>query len=282
MKKKWWHEKIGYQIYPKSFLDTNGDGVGDLTGVIEKLPYLEQHGVDILWLSPVYPSPMVDNGYDISDYENIDPRFGTLEDMDRLIAEAKKKNISIIMDLVVNHCSDQHAWFRKAIADPKGPYGDYFYLKEGKDGKEPNNWRSYFGGSVWEKLPGQENLYYYHAYAKEQPDLNWENPALREEIYKMVNWWLDRGIAGFRIDAIINIKKDLTWEDLPVDGPDGRGFLTNSITPMQKRDGGTKNGIGVFLRELKERCFAPHDAFTVGEVFEVDREQLEEFISAGL
>ena len=157
MKKKWWHEKIGYQIYPKSFLDTNGDGVGDLTGVIEKLPYLEQLGVDILWLSPVYPSPMVDNGYDISDYENIDPRFGTLEDMDRLIAEAKKKNISIIMDLEVNHCSDQHAWFRKAIADPKGPYGDYFYLKEGKDGKEPNNWRSYFGGSVWEKLPGQEN-----------------------------------------------------------------------------------------------------------------------------
>ena len=278
MKKKWWHEKIGYQIYPKSFFDTNGDGVGDLTGVIEKLPYLEQLGVDILWLSPVYPSPMVDNGYDISDYENIDPRFGTLEDMDRLIAEAKKKNISIIMDLVVNHCSDQHAWFQKAIADPKGPYGDYFYLKEGKDGKEPNNWRSYFGGSVWEKLPGQENLYYYHAYAKEQPDLNWENPALREEIYKMVNWWLDRGIAGFRIDAIINIKKDLTWEDLPVDGPDGRGFLTNSITRMQKRDGGTKNGIGVFLRELKERCFAPHDAFTVGEVFEVDREQLEEFI----
>ena len=235
MKKKWWHEKVGYQIYPKSFLDTNGDGVGDLAGVIEKLPYLEQLGVDILWLSPVYPSPMVDNGYDISDYENIDPRFGTLEDMDRLIAEAKKKNISIIMDLVVNHCSDQHAWFQKAIADPKGPYGDYFYLKEGKDGKEPNNWRSYFGGSVWEKLPGQENLYYYHAYAKEQPDLNWENPALREEIYKMVNWWLDRGIAGFRIDAIINIKKDLTWEDLPVDGPDGRGFLTNSITRMQKR-----------------------------------------------
>ena len=278
MKKKWWHEKIGYQIYPKSFLDTNGDGVGDLAGVIEKLPYLEQLGVDILWLSPVYPSPMVDNGYDISDYENIDPRFGTLEDMDRLIAEAKKKNISIIMDLVVNHCSDQHAWFQKAIADPKGPYGDYFYLKEGRDGKEPNNWRSYFGGSVWEKLPGQENLFYYHAYAKEQPDLNWENPALREEIYKMVNWWLDRGIAGFRIDAIINIKKDLTWEDLPVDGPDGRGFLTNSITRMQKRDGGTKNGIGVFLRELKERCFAPHDAFTVGEVFEVDREQLEEFI----
>ena len=278
MERKWWQDKVAYQIYPKSFLDTNGDGVGDLTGVIEKLPYLEQLGVDILWLSPVYPSPMVDNGYDISDYENIDPRFGTLEDMDRLIAEAKKKNISIIMDLVVNHCSDQHAWFRKAIADPKGPYGDYFYLKEGKDGKEPNNWRSYFGGSVWEKLPGQENLYYYHAYAKEQPDLNWENPALREEIYKMVNWWLDRGIAGFRIDAIINIKKDLTWEDLPVDGPDGRGFLTNSITRMQKRDGGTKNGIGVFLRELKERCFAPHDAFTVGEVFEVDREQLEEFI----
>lgn len=150
MKKKWWHEKIGYQIYPKSFLDTNGDGVGDLKGVIEKLPYLEQLGVDILWLSPVYPSPMVDNGYDISDYGNIDPRFGTLEDMDRLIAEAKKKNISIIMDLVVNHCSDQHAWFQKAIADPKGPYGDYFYLKEGKRRKRAEQlaqlfWRQCLG-----------------------------------------------------------------------------------------------------------------------------------------
>ena len=161
MKKKWWHEKIGYQIYPKSFLDTNGDGVGDLTGVIEKLPYLEQLGVDILWLSPVYSSPMVDNGYDISDYENIDPRFGTLEDMDRLIAEAKKKNISIIMDLVVNHCSDQHAWFQKAIADPKGPYGDYFYLKEGKDGKEPNNWGSCFSGSAWKYDP-QTDMYFLH------------------------------------------------------------------------------------------------------------------------
>mgnify|MGYP000354555170 CR=1 FL=1 len=269
MKKKWWHEKIGYQIYPKSFLDTNGDGVGDLTGVIEKLPYLEQLGVDILWLSPVYPSPMVDNGYDISDYENIDPRFGTLEDMDRLIAEAKKKNISIIMDLVVNHCSDQHAWFRKAIADPKGPYGDYFYLKEGKDGKEPNNWRSYFGGSVWEKLPGQDNLYYYHAYAKQQPDLNWENPALREEIYKMVNWWLDRGVDGFRMDVITLISKrtDLSGklpgeygselDDLPV-GEEGYSNPNPFCADGPRQD--------EFLAEMRREVFEGREGFlTVGE-----------------
>ncbi len=222
MKKKWWHEKIGYQIYPKSFLDTNGDGVGDLTGVIEKLPYLEQLGVDILWL---YPSPMVDNGYDISDYENIDPRFGTLEDMDRLIAEAKREKH------LDHHGSCGQSLLRsaclvpKAIADPKRSLWRLFLPEEGKDGKEPNNWRSYFGGSVCEKASARTGEFILlPCLCQRAPDLNWENPALREEIYKMVNWWLDRGIAGFRIDAIINIKKDLTWEDLPVDGPDGRGF----------------------------------------------------------
>ena len=235
-------------------------------------------GVDLLWLSPMYPSPMVDNGYDISDYYGVDPRFGTLEDLDELIAEMKKRGMYLILDLVVNHCSDQHEWFQKAIQDPFGPYGGYFYLKEGRNGQPPNNWRSLFGGSAWEKLPGQENLYYLHFFAKQQPDLNWENPALREEIYRMTNWWLDRGIAGFRLDAITNLKKDLTWEDLPVDGPDGMGNISESIARMIRRDGGTKKGIGVFLSELKERCFVPHDAFTVGETSHVNAGMLPEFI----
>ncbi|MBQ7841368.1 MAG: alpha-glucosidase [Lachnospiraceae bacterium] len=278
MQKKWWHDKVAYQIYPKSFYDSNGDGIGDLCGIISKLDYLKDLGIDIIWISPVYPSPMVDNGYDISDYYGIDPRFGTMEDMDRLIEEAKKRDMAIIMDLVVNHCSNEHEWFKKACEDPYGPYGKYFYIREMKDQKEPNNWRSVFGGSVWEKLPGNEDLCYLHFFAPEQPDLNWENPLLREEIYKMINFWLDKGIAGFRIDAIINIKKDLTWEDLPVDGPDQRSYVGNSIDRLIDRDGGTKDGIGVFLRELRERCFTPHDSFTVGEVFNMRKELMEEFI----
>lgn len=278
MKREWWHGLVGYQIYPRSFYDSNGDGIGDLPGILKKLDYLKGLGADLLWLSPMYPSPMVDNGYDISDYYGVDPRFGTLEDLDRLIAETKKRGMYLILDLVVNHCSDQHPWFQSAAADPSGKYGGYFYLKEGKDGQPPNNWRSLFGGSAWEKLPGQDNLYYLHIFAKQQPDLNWENPALREEIYRMVNWWLDRGIAGFRLDAITNLKKDLTWEDLPPDGPDGMGSVSESIARMIRRDGGTRNGIGVFLSELRERCFVPHDAFTVGEASHVSPERLSEFI----
>ncbi len=278
MKREWWHGLVGYQIYPRSFYDSNGDGIGDLPGILKKLDYLKGLGADLLWLSPMYPSPMVDNGYDISDYYGVDPRFGTLEDLDRLIAETKKRGMYLILDLVVNHCSDQHPWFQSAVADPSGKYGGYFYLKEGKDGQPPNNWRSLFGGSAWEKLPGQDNLYYLHIFAKQQPDLNWENPALREEIYRMVNWWLDRGIAGFRLDAITNLKKDLTWEDLPPDGPDGMGSVSESIARMIRRDGGTRNGIGVFLSELRERCFVPHDAFTVGEASHVSPERLSEFI----
>ena len=221
MKKQWWHNKVAYQIYPKSFCDSNGDGIGDLRGIISKLDYLKELGVDIVWISPVYCSPFVDQGYDISDYYNIDPLFGNMDDMDELLAEAKKRNISVLMDLVVNHCSDQHEWFKKAMADPDGPYGEYFYIREGKEnGEPPCNWRSYFGGSAWEKVPGTENKYYLHMFAKEQPDLNWENPKVREEIYKMINWWLDRGLGGFRIDAIINIKKDLTFSDYPADRED--------------------------------------------------------------
>ena len=279
----WWSNAVVYQIYPRSFQDTNGDGLGDLKGITSRLDYLADLGVDVLWLSPVYKSPQDDNGYDISDYQDIDPLFGTLDDMDELLAEAHKRGLKIVMDLVVNHTSDEHAWF-EASKNKDDEHSDWYWWRParpgttaGEPGAEPNQWGSYFGGSAWEYCP-ERGEYYLHQFSKKQPDLNWENPAVRRAVYDMMNWWLDRGIAGFRIDAIINIKKDLTWEDLPVDGPDGRGFLTNSITRMQKRDGGTKNGIGVFLRELKERCFAPHDAFTVGEVFEVDREQLEEFI----
>ena len=215
-KKKWWMGKVAYQIWPKSFADGNGDGIGDLYGIIDKLDYLKQLGVDIIWISPLYRSPLVDQGYDISDYYDINPLFGDLDTMDRLIAEAKKRNIYIVMDLVVNHCSDEHEWFKKAMADPDGEYGRYFYIAEKKDGKLPCNWRSYFGGSVWEPIPGTDK-YYLHSFHKKQPDLNWENPKLRKEIYKMINWWLDRGIAGFRLDAIINIKKKLPFKDYEPD-----------------------------------------------------------------
>ena len=267
MEKDWWKGKVAYQIYPKSFKDSNGDGVGDLKGITEKLDYLQQLGIDILWLSPVYKSPFIDQGYDISDYYAIDPLFGSMEDMEELIAEGKKRGISIIMDLVVNHCSSHHEWFQKALADPDGPYADYFYFIESD--KEPNNWESYFGGSVWEPVPGT-NKYYLHSFHKDQPDLNWQNPVLREEIYRMINWWLDKGIAGFRIDAIINIKKDLEWRSLPSDRENGLVPVPESLVNAQS--------IEPFLQELNERTFAKYNAFTVGEVFNETDEELHFFI----
>ena len=267
MEKDWWKGKVAYQIYPKSFKDSNGDGVGDLKGITEKLDYLQDLGIDILWLSPVYKSPFIDQGYDISDYYAIDPLFGTMEDMEELIAEGKKRGIAIIMDLVVNHCSSHHEWFQKALADPDGPYADYFYFIESD--KEPNNWESYFGGSVWEPVPGT-NKYYLHSFHKDQPDLNWQNPVLREEIYKMINWWLDKGIAGFRIDAIINIKKDLEWRSLPSDRDNGLVPVPESLVNAQP--------IEPFLQELKERTFAKYNAFTVGEVFNETDDELHFFI----
>ena len=267
MEKDWWKGKVAYQIYPKSFKDSNGDGIGDLKGITQKLDYLEKLGIDILWLSPIYKSPFIDQGYDISDYYAIDPLFGTMEDMEELIAEGKKRGISIIMDLVVNHCSSHHEWFQKALADPDGPYADYFYFIESD--KEPNNWESYFGGSVWEPVPGT-NKYYLHSYHKDQPDLNWQNPVLREEIYTMINWWLDKGIAGFRIDAIINIKKDLEWRSLPSDRANGLVPVLESLVNAQP--------IEPFLQELKERTFAKYNAFTVGEVFNETDEELHFFI----
>ena len=267
MEKDWWKGKVAYQIYPKSFKDSNGDGVGDLKGITEKLDYLQDLGIDILWLSPVYKSPFIDQGYDISDYYAIDPLFGAMEDMEELIAEGKKRGIAIIMDLVVNHCSSHHEWFQKALADPDGPYADYFYFIESD--KEPNNWESYFGGSVWEPVPGT-NKYYLHSFHKDQPDLNWQNPVLREEIYKMINWWLDKGIAGFRIDAIINIKKDLEWRSLPSDRDNGLVPVPESLVNAQP--------IEPFLQELKERTFAKYNAFTVGEVFNETDDELHFFI----
>ena len=192
MKKKWWHDKVAYQIYPKSFLDSNGDGIGDLRCIISKLDYLKDLGVDIIWLSPIYKSPFVDQGYDISDYYSIAEEFGTMEEFDELLAEAKKRNMYIIMDLVINHCSDKHEWFQKALADPDGEYADYFYFRKGKNGNPPSNYRSYFGGNCWEPVPGTDK-YYFHMFAKEQPDLNWENPTLRKKLYDMINWWLEKG-----------------------------------------------------------------------------------------
>lgn len=269
MQKKWWHDKVAYQIYPKSFCDTNGDGIGDLRGIISKLDYLKELGVDIIWLSPIYKSPFVDQGYDISDYYAIAEEFGMMEEFDELLAEAKKRDMYLIMDLVVNHCSDKHEWFQKALADPDGPYADYFYFRKGKNGNPPSNYRSYFGGNCWEPVPGSDK-YYFHMFAKEQPDLNWENPKLREEIYRMINWWLDKGLAGFRIDAIINIKKDLAFPDMEPDGDDGLASCWRMVENVE--------GVDALLEDLKNHTFAKKDAFTVGEVFNIGVEDLPDFI----
>lgn len=269
MTRKWWHDKVAYQIYPKSFYDSNGDGIGDLPGIISKLDYLQDLGVDIIWLSPCYQSPLADQGYDISDYYAIDPRFGTMEDMDRLIAEAKKRDMYILMDLVVNHCSDEHEWFQKACEDPDGKYGNFFYLRDKKEGELPTNWRSYFGGSAWEDLPGTDKQYL-HVFHKKQPDLNWENPELREEVYKNINWWLDKGLGGFRIDAIMNIKKAIPFHNYEPDREDGLTSLQNMLHEA--------TGIGEFLGELRDRTFQKYDAFSVGEVFDEKPEEIPDFI----
>ena len=269
MEKKWWHDKVAYQIYPKSFLDTKGDGIGDLRGIISKLDYLKKLGIDIIWLSPIYKSPFVDQGYDIADYYAIAEEFGTMEEFDELLAEAKKRDMHIIMDLVINHCSDKHEWFQKALADPEGEYADYFYFREGKNGNPPSNYRSYFGGSCWEPVPGTDK-YYFHMFAKEQPDLNWENPKLRQKLYDMINWWLEKGLSGFRIDAIINIKKDLKFPDFEPDGADGMAGCWKMVESV--------DGVGELLEDLKKNTFQKYDAFTVGEVFNMKADELPEFI----
>jgi oligo-1,6-glucosidase len=271
MERKWWHGKTAYQIYPKSFCDSNGDGIGDIQGIISKLDYLKELGIDIVWLSPIYCSPLADQGYDISDYYNIDPCFGTMEDMDELLEEANKRDMLIVMDLVVNHCSDEHEWFKKACEDPDGKYGKYFYIQDWHEGEPlPCNWRSYFGGSCWKKLPGHDDKIYLHVFHEKQPDLNWENPELRQEVYKMINWWLDKGLAGFRIDAIINIKKLLPFQDFPADREDGLCSIDRMLEKAK--------GVGDFLNEMAEETFRKYDAFTVGEVFNEKPEELPLFI----
>ncbi len=225
MERKWWHEKVAYQIYPKSFYDTNGDGIGDLRGIIEKLDYLKELGIDIVWISPIYQSPFVDQGYDISDYYKIAPEFGTMEEFDELLAEAKK-GIAIVMDLVINHCSDQHEWFQKALADPYGEYADYFYFEK-KKRRCPSNYRSYFGGSVWEPVPGTD-LYYLHLFAKEQPDLNWNNPKMKEELFAMIRWWLEKGWPGSGSTPSSILKGSRISRIFPTDGPDGLAACTKN------------------------------------------------------
>lgn len=273
MQTKWWHGKVAYQIYPKSFKDTNGDGFGDLPGIIEKIPYLHDLGIDLLWISPIYKSPFADQGYDIADYQDIDPIFGSLEDFKKLKAEADKYGIGIIMDLVVNHCSDEHEWFKKACADPTCEEASYFIFREGKDGQVPNNLRACFGGSVWEPVPGQDNLYYCHWFHKKQPDLNWFNPKLRQKIYDMMNWWLvDMGIAGFRVDAIMSIGKDPTFPMYPADSV-GDGLCECGVMNSQNVDVALK-----FLHEMNDNTFIPHDKFSVGEVFGITKENIKQII----
>lgn len=269
MERKWWHDKVAYQIYPKSFLDTNGDGIGDLRGIISKLDYLKELGIDIIWLSPIYKSPFVDQGYDIADYYAVAEEFGTMEDFDELLAEMKKRDMHLIMDLVINHCSDKHEWFQKALADPDGEYVDYFFFRKGKGKNPPSNYRSYFGGSCWEPVPGTDK-YYFHMFAKEQPDLNWENPKLRGELYNMINWWLEKGLSGFRIDAIINIKKDSAFPDFAPDGADGLTGCWRMVESVE--------GVGDLLEDLKKNTFQKYNAFTVGEVFNISKNDLEQFI----
>ena len=273
--RKWWKEEIAYQIYPRSFYDSNNDGIGDINGIIEKLDYLKELGITLLWICPIFKSPMDDNGYDISDYYDINPEFGTKEDLDRLISEAEKRGIKIILDLVINHTSDEHEWFSKALKNPDSKYRDYYIFKRGKNGLPPTNWRSHFGGSVWEPVKGETDkegneMYYLHLFSRKQPDLNWENPEVRKELYKMVNYWLEKGIAGFRVDAINSIKKDQRYMDLPVDGVDGLGFNIKYTL--------NQPGIEEFLDELADNTFRKYDCVTVAETPLLEYERFPAFI----
>lgn len=241
---KWWHNAVVYQIYPRSFMDANNDGIGDLTGIISKLDYLQQLGINIIWLSPVYKSPMDDNGYDISDYQDIAPEFGTLEEMEQLIQEAKKRDIHIVMDLVVNHTSDEHPWFIEARKSKNNPYRDYYIWREPQaDGSVPNDFHSYFGGSGWEFDP-QTGEYYFHQFSKKQPDLNWENPKVQEEIHQMMNWWLDKGIGGFRMDVIDLIGKQVD-DKVMANGPK----------------------LHDLIKAMNQATFGPRNLLTVGETW---------------
>ncbi len=243
MKKPWWKNAVVYQIYPKSFQDSNGDGIGDIKGIISRLDYLEELGIDAVWISPMYCSPQDDNGYDISDYQDIDPMFGNLSDMEELIREAKKRNIRIIMDLVLNHTSDEHRWFREAKKAKDNPYHDYYVWRDGVEGEYPNEMKATFGGPAWEWVP-EVNQYYFHQFSVKQPDLNWENPKVRREIYDMILWWMDKGVGGFRLDVIDQIAKE----------PDR--MITNNGPRLHE-----------FLQEMSRETFQKGDLITVGEAW---------------
>ncbi len=253
--KTWWKEAVVYQIYPRSFQDSNGDGIGDLRGILRRLGYIRNLGVDVIWLCPVYKSPNDDNGYDISDYHNIMEEFGTLEDFDELLAEAHKLGLKIVMDLVVNHTSDEHPWFAESRKSKDNPYRDYYIWREGKGGKEPNNWGSRFSGSAWQ-YDKTTDMYYLHCFSTKQPDLNWENPTVRNEVYKLMKWWLDRGIDGFRMDVINMISKT---EGLPDDDKDGKLYAGLERLVM--------NGPRVheYLQEMHREVLSRYDIMTVGE-----------------
>lgn len=273
--KKWWQKEVGYQIYPRSFYDSNNDGIGDLNGITAKLDYLKELGITLIWVCPIFKSPMDDNGYDISDYYDVNPEFGTKEDLERLIKEAEKRGIKIILDLVINHTSDEHEWFLEALKNPESKYRNYYIFKRGKNGLPPTNWRSHFGGSAWEKVEGEadENgneMYYLHLFTKKQPDLNWENPEVREELYKMVNYWLEKGIAGFRVDAINSIKKDEDYLNLPVDGADGLAYNVKYTL--------NQPGIEEFLSELAKETFKKYNCMTVAETPMLEYERYNDFI----
>ena len=268
LNKAWWKEAVVYQIYPRSFMDSNGDGIGDLNGITEKLEYLKELGIDVIWLSPVYQSPNDDNGYDISDYQAIMEEFGTMEDYDRMLARAHELGIKIMMDLVVNHTSDEHAWFVESRKSVDNPYRDFYIWRKGKDGKEPNNWGSCFSGSAWKYDP-QTDMYFLHLFSKKQPDLNWDNPKVRDRVFDMMNWWCEKGIDGFRMDVISLISKP---EGLPDGIPGETGYA----------DSGCANGPHVheYLKEMNRKVLSHYDLITVGEAAGVTLEEAKRYANA--
>lgn len=270
MSKQWWKEIVAYQVYPRSFYDSNGDGIGDLPGLIEKLDYLKELGIDLIWVCPIFDSPNDDNGYDIRDYKAILDEFGTMEDCDCLIEEVHKRDMKIIFDLVVNHTSDEHEWFIESRSSKENPYRDYYIWHEGdEEGNRPNNWESIFSGSVWE-YDEQTEEYYMHVFSKKQPDLNWENPAVRQDVYSLINWWLDKGIDGFRVDAISHIKKREGFPDMP-------NPLNKDVVPSY--DGHMNQpGIDKFLTELAAETFNNYDIMTVGEANGVSIKDAEQWV----
>lgn len=271
MEKQWWKEGIVYQIYPRSFSDANGDGIGDLKGIIQKLDYLKELGIDIIWLSPVYKSPNDDNGYDISDYQAIMDEFGTMSDMELLISEVHRRNMKLIMDLVVNHTSDEHPWFMESRSSKNNPMRDYYIWRKGNGPEPPNNWGSWFGGSAWE-YDSTTDEYYLHIFSKKQPDLNWENSELREKIYKMMDWWLKKGIDGFRMDVINLISKDQRLPDGLCSEDDQYGIGNPYYINGPK--------VHDYLREMNQRVLVKYDIMTVGETAEMTPEIAREYVNS--